>query len=441
MVSVAEFEGIQIRLIEIEQSNYQLRDRLQQLTKAEPDLEAELRRVEEECQALETTRVEIQTRHSQSLDALKQELERLRREADENTKRSATRASDINVEIAELGQHAKEKEEAIDRLKSKIKVHDAVFQKKTSKLQSMIRREQCFRPHVDFLRVSRGIPMYLEDLSSRIAMLLVRKTEREAVLRDLAARTAELRQARGEVKGRIRGRAAEVAGRVDQAKGASARLENAQREIERTERAVAEANQRLALARDQTRRLIEERADSERELATVREKYTAEIAQFEREEALFERQIDEIRESRQSEVDAYNERIQALRKKVTFIRDNDEDPDRPRVDVDLQKQIEKIRADKAELIRETARVEEQTKRLDVQVQQKTWDLQTAAMKMQPTQEIMKMPQFQEKSVLLKELVLQNKDLRVEVTKWSEKLITLKQENNEIRRQLEKKSII
>jgi chromosome segregation ATPase len=438
MVSFEEFESIQLRLIETEQSNYQLRDRLQQLTKAEPDLESELRRVEEECETLEATRVELQTRHTQSLDALKQELDRLRREADENTKRSALRASDINVEIADLVQRAKEKDEAIDRLKTKIKSHDAVFQKKTAKLQSMIRREQCFRPHVDFLRVSRGIPMYLEDLSSRVAMLLARKADGDATLSSLTARTAELRRARDEIAGRIRARGAEVAARAEQAKAANARLENARREIERTERAVTEANQRLELAREQTQRLAQERADAERELAAVCEKYSAEIAEFERDEELFERQLGEIRDSRQSEVDTYNERIQVLRKKVTFIKDNDDDPERPRVDVDLKKQIEKIKADKAELIRETARVEEQTKRLDVQVQQKTWDFQTAAMKMQPTQEILKMPQFQEKSILLKELVLQNKDLRVEVTKWSEKLIALKQENNEIRRQLEKK---
>jgi hypothetical protein len=94
--------------------------------------------------------------------------------------------------------------------------------------------------------------------------------------------------------------------------------------------------------------------------------------------------------------------------------------------------------EKSSLVKETQRVLTETKRLEVQLQQKTWDLQTLTLKTQPTQTLLGNPEFQQKFVLLKELVLQNMELREEVTKMTERILLLKQENDEIRKRLEGK---
>jgi uncharacterized protein YydD (DUF2326 family) len=122
-----------------------------------------------------------------------------------------------------------------------------------------------------------------------------------------------------------------------------------------------------------------------------------------------------------------------LRHKITFIKERDKDPDIPAVDVDLRRQIERVRAYQQDLVKESERCDEERKRLEVQIKQKTWDLQTLAMKTQPTANILANPVFHEKFVLLRELVLQNLELKMEMATLSEKAVALRTENNGIRK--------
>jgi hypothetical protein len=69
------------------------------------------------------------------------------------------------------------------------------------------------------------------------------------------------------------------------------------------------------------------------------------------------------------------------------------------------------------------------------MKQKTWDFQTLAMKTQPTAGILAMPEFHEKFILLRELVLQNMEMKTEMARLTEIMVALKQENNAIRRRL------
>jgi hypothetical protein len=88
-----------------------------------------------------------------------------------------------------------------------------------------------------------------------------------------------------------------------------------------------------------------------------------------------------------------------------------------------------------DLVREGERCEEEVKRLDVQVKQRTWDLQTLVMKTQPTPSFSAMPAFPEKLLLLKELVIQILELKMENAARSERTIVLKAASKEMRKRL------
>jgi hypothetical protein len=143
-----------------------------------------------------------------------------------------------------------------------------------------------------------------------------------------------------------------------------------------------------------------------------------------------------MQSSKDQELNECNNRIQAIRKRLTHIKEKDDDPEVPRVDVDLQRQIERVRAEKGGIVKETQRVLEETTRLEVQLRQKTWDLQTLTLKTQPTQALLGTPEFQQKFVLLKELVLQNMGLRDDATRMSGRILVVSEENDEIRKMLE-----
>jgi chromosome segregation ATPase len=437
MVSFEEFDALQQRLLGVEQENYVLKEELQRLTRANPNLQADVRRLDEEREKLDDYHSEAQARHRQSLDALNEAIDSVRRQIEEQVRCTNSRLAEASAELADLTQKCQEKAEAIERLQEKVSSHDDALIKKSSKLQFLVKGEQVYRPHIDFLRRSRAFPMYMEDLDVRIAALTAQKTQHRVTLDILVQRRGDLKGANREMKSQIRNKSAELTTRYEQTKSASARLESALKESERTERAVAEATQRLGEARAQTAGLFAERARLEQELADIERRGEADFAEFERQKAERELQLVEVRESRQSEMAEYNERIQILRKKVNCIKDTDDDPDGPRIDVDLRRQIEKVKAEKAELRRETERIRKQTRAAEIQVQQRTWDLQSRAMKMHPTQQILEMPEFHEKSLLLKELVLQNRDLREEMSAFSQRRIALKEENDEIRGQMRK----
>jgi chromosome segregation ATPase len=221
-----------------------------------------------------------------------------------------------------------------------------------------------------------------------------------------------------------------------QAAATKERLANAGTEIESTQKAITEANRRLEDAKTQTKALTAERESAEKQLSDLRKHFEDELAELDRAQAAVEASLIELQSSKDQELNAYNDRIQAIRKRLTHIKEKDDDPEVPRVDVDLRRQIERVRIEKADLVREKQRVLDETKRLEVQLQQKTWDLQTLTLKTQPTQALLKTPEFQQKFVLLKELVLQNMGLREEVTRMTGRILLLKQENDEIRKKLE-----
>jgi peptidoglycan hydrolase CwlO-like protein len=277
--------------------------------------------------------------------------------------------------------------------------------------------------------------MYIEDLSVRIRVLRARKSEGQETLRGINGQIEELKRAYNDIRAKIDAKCGDLRMYQSQVQSATDRLQQESKDIERTQKSLDDARHRLEQAREQTQRLVNEHAELDKQAVDVRRRFDEEMADINRCQAEFEASVAAIRNSKEGEVTAYEDRIQKLRHKITFIKERDKDPDVPAVDVDLRRQVERVRAYQQDLVRESERCDEETKRLEIQIKQKTWDLQTLAMKTQPTPSILANPVFHEKFILLKELVLQNLELKMETATLSERIVALRAENNEIRKRL------
>jgi DNA repair exonuclease SbcCD ATPase subunit len=435
-VSIDEFLQVNTKLLSIGAEIDELKGKLRELDKTEPTIDRDIESCEKELSEVESARELSRTAHLQSLAVVQEELSKLRKEMEDGAKREQDRVAELTTQIGALTKKIENDDQKIENLKEKLTADDQVIQRKATKFYGMLLREQAFRPYVDFLRVSRSLPMYLEDLGGRITSLRAGKGRVDATIRELTGQVNELRATHKSIKAQLRAKHQDLNGIHAQGVATQERLVNAGTEIENTQKAVTEANQRLELAKQQALELITQRETLEEQLAAMRKKFDEELAEIDRSRAEIEASLREMQTSKDQELNACNDRIQAIRKRLTYIKEKDNDPEVPRVDVDLQRQIERVRVEKAGLVHETQSVLDETKRLEVQLQQKTWDLQTLALKTQPTQALLGSAEFQQKFLLLKELVLQNMGLRDEVTRMTGRILELRQENDEIRRKLE-----
>ena len=435
MVSEAEFEEFQANLEKLGQEIFERKETLKKLKKENESFDS----LQQQLERLRSDREGMMTRHEQSLAVLREELEKKKREAEEqaekNAKEQNDRMTEVNQEIATLQQEIKEKETAVDRLRIKVRSHDSNIQIKTTRLQRLIRQEEGLRVILRFLEASRPIPMYIEDLSVRVARLTEVKESKVEQLRELRAKYAELQKQNSDIETKMNTKNLEVTATKRTLELNGERLRAAEKEMESTRKTLDEARERLKVARAQTERLVNERKEIEERADQQKAEIEAELKGYREKQAELDKELEAAKGGNSDEMKTYDEKIAKLRKKLTYIKDNDADPDVPRVDRDLQRQIDKVIAEMSDLEKDTATCREEAKRLDIQVKQKEWELQTICLKMEPTKEIQDMPEFMEKTILLEELVLQNKALRTRFEELSERVVALKQENIDIRRQL------
>lgn len=435
MWSEEEFTIFQMKLVELGQENFQLKEQIATVKKENADFDD----LTAELQKLEQQRDESRERHQQSVAVLREEFTKLQKEQkeqdEEALKRANERVSELTRELAEVNQSIKSKEEEADALKIKIKKHDGELQQKTQYLHQLQHQEQMYRPMINFLRTSRSIPMYIEDLSVRNDMLREKKRVGQEKLDQMCKKLSDLQKLNTGIKDKAAAKNEEIKNNQSTAAATLQRKQMAEKEIDRTQKALDEANQRLSVAKEQTEEIISQRREMEAKAEAQGKEITDKITDYNERKKLLEQQIEEIKNSRNTEIEQYSEKISQLRKKLTYIKENDNDPDVPRVDTDLKKQIRNVKAQMADLETAIQKAERDKKELAIQISQKDFELQAISLKMPPTQKILEDPGFQTKQLLLQEMVLQNASLRKKFAEMTEKITSLKQENAEIRRQL------
>ncbi|OHT00113.1 hypothetical protein TRFO_08093 [Tritrichomonas foetus] len=442
MITEEEFEIFQQNLNAMSQENFALKEEFEELQKLTKDYQ----NMKEKIASLEKQREDTRLRHQESLQIFKDELAKLQKQAaeqhEENTKKNNEKINELNEKIAILNRQIKEKEESNDQIKNKIKLFDNRFNQVNQDIEQGKLKEKKYRPILQFLHRSRYLPMYMEDLAMKNHIQKETFSKNQIEMTELDTKILQLERRDKELNLQIDVKKNEVDMTKDRLKLSTEQLEEARAETAKTQHALDEARNRFKNAKEMTEKVLADRKNSsekyqaekialEKELSELKEKVTENKAK-----------IDDIHGESTKELSFYEEKIKEVRKKISTIRDTGIDPDLPSVDHDLESQIVKVIQDKKDLEREIAEMDDEIKSLDSQIEQKESELQNLTLKMKPTPKILTSPEFQEKQLLLEELVIQNRTLRETFINMATKIQNLKAENQNIRksfrRQMESK---
>lgn len=433
--SVEEFTVFQIKLAELGQENFRLEEQLDEL-KA---MNAELPELKAELESCEKQRQEMRARHQNSLQVLKDELTNIQKKATEqaeaNSRKIADRITEVNQQITEVTRQTKEKEEEIEKLRGQVRTHEVRIQQKAVKLERLQKKAKGYEPLVAFLKNSRAIPMYIEDLNMKIANLKDAKSREDESLAVLDQKVTDLHRLNDELAKKIKEKAAEIDDANSKLKATTQRIADTTAEIQKTRLSLEQATQKLAVAKEATKKAVEERESELNKIKIEREEIEQRIKEREQKRDELQQKLDAMKGETDQELAKHTAKIQELRKKLSSIKETGDDDEIPRVDRELQLQINRVIEEKASLRDKTQMLQQAILLVEEEIRDKDVEIQTLTLKMPPTPKILAMPEFQQKQLLLEELVLQNRELRNTFAEMTEKIVQLKAQNAELRKQI------
>ena len=425
MITEEEFNVFQSQLVDLGQRNFRLQSERDELL----EKNAQLPKLKTELADTQTSRSEMKERLSKQLQDLKQELETLQRraseQAEENSKRIADRKSQLKQSISETAQIIKDKNQKVEDLQHQVRSIEVRVQQKNMKLERLEAREKTYAPFVDFLQKSRAFPMYIEDLSSRIGWAVEMNRASEAALSKLDEKVAALQKLGEELETKIQEKTSEIDGANANLKDTTAKVEAANEEIARIKEARDTAAAQLEDAKLALEKTMEERKAELQRLREHRKEVEAEIEERGKVRDKLQSELDKATAEREEELGTYSVKVQELRKKLSVIKETGEGEEIPRVDRDLQAQINKIIQERKQLSDNTQMLQQAIELVEVEMNDNEREIQKLILRSEPTPRILALPEFQQKQLLLEELVLQNQQLREEIPALEAKLRSAK----------------
>lgn len=439
MLSEEEFTVFQNQLVELGTENFKLKEQLDNLQAQN----AELPKLKQQIEQCERQRDEMRLRHTQSVEVLKEELSKLQVQAAEvaatNSKRVTDRITEVNQQISEVQKQTKEKEEQLEQLKQQLRTHEVRIQQKNTKLDQLKLRAQKYLPIMKFLENSRAMPMYIEDLNSRIVSMKHAKEADEKSLAELDQKVTDLHRENDELGRKIKDRAQDIQEALKKLQQTQDKITTANNEIETTKQAIQESEKKLELAKEAQRKIISQREEELQKIKAEREQLENQIKEQEAEKSQLQTKISELHAKTEEEVSKHNTKIAELRKKLNNIKETGTDDEIPRVDKELQEQINRIVEEKASLKDKTQMLLQAIELVKEEIRDKDLEIQTLTLKQPPTPKILAMPEFQQKQLLLEELVLQNRELKNTFADMTERIVQMKDEAAKLRKAIQEKS--
>ena len=439
MLSEEEFTVFQNQLVEIGQENFKLKEQLDFLQ----EQNAELPKLKSQIAECERQKDEMRLRHTQSVQVLKEELAKLQQQAAEqteaNSRRITDRIAEVNQQILDVQKETKEKEEQLEQLKQQVRTHDIRVQQKSAKLEQLTARAQRYIPILNFLKSSRSLPMYIEDLNSRITSLKTARVKDDKALQELDQKVTDLHRQNDELGRKIKERVKDIEETEEKLKETKDKITLANNEIETTRKSIEESEAKLKEAKEVTDKIVTQRDTELQKIKAERDEVEKILKEQEETKAKLQSQIDELNAKTEAELHKHNSKISELRKKLNNIKETGTDDEIPRVDKELQEQINRIVADKASLKEKTQMLQQAIQLVQEEIRDKDLEIQTLTLKQPPSQKILQMPEFQQKQLLLEELVLQNRELKNTFSDMTEKIQKMKEEAAKLREIIAEKS--
>lgn len=436
MYSEEEFSVYQNELLKLGEENAALKDELKELRAANKDIP----KLKQELEQNEKERQEVQGKHMQDIEELKIELENERKKVKEEyglkLQNIEDRMSEVDQQITEVTKQIKSREDEVRRMRQKLESERSDSKEKAEKIEKMKKKAKDYAPLITFLRNSRGIPMYFEDLNSRIEQLQTIKTSESEKLTGLDQTVADLRRANEDLTKKIQAKTGEIKEAKEKCETAAARIKDASGEIDKMKSSLSQAKERLeasrAAGKEQLKELEQKIKSAHEEIADL----DAKIKEKEEKRDDLQKELDAMKGETNKELELCNANIQDLRKKLTSIKETGRDEMMPRVDRELKQQIQRVMKSSGLLNDKKQMVIQAMDLVQREIEAKELEIQRITLKTEPTEKIRALPEFQHKHLLLEELVLQNRELRNTFADMTEQIKKLRHQNARLRKQLD-----
>ena len=439
MATEEEFNQVQEQLVEIGQQNFALKedlDRLLAANKKIPKLKQQLSDLEKEKDTLRRL-------HEKEMKELSAQLEEAKKkvseEADNQTKMLAAKATEMTHQLADVMKRTKEKEDEVRQLEHQVATHKSDVKRKTEKLHKLRAKAREFIPFLSFLRNAMAVPMYIEDMSVKITNLRRQREEEDEALAKLDQDVTDLHKLNDDLARKIKSKAAELNEYKAKLKNTKGRIVDTKAEINRTRTALEQTEQRLQSAQESGRQLAQEVEARLKKVRDERTEVDAVVAEKLKQRDEAQQELDGMKAETDKELEQHSAKIQDLRNKLSSIKETGDDGDGTRVDNELQHQIHRIMEEKTQLNDQILMLKQAIDLVEEEIRQKGLEVQRIAMRMDPTAKIISQPDFEQKQLLFEELVLQNRELRTTFGEMTERVVQLRKENTELRKQINGKS--
>ncbi|KAH0790231.1 hypothetical protein GPJ56_005804 [Histomonas meleagridis] len=438
MIEDEKFAEFQNKFVEISQKNYQLNEELKALKKSDP----ELQKYKSQLESIENERVEMQETYTKKIQELEQKLQEIQSSSTQNTSKKKQiieeKIVEVKQQITEVTKTTNQSDEEINKLRQLYREYDTSYKNKSAKLEKLEEKSKRFAPVVTFLKHTRPVLMFLEDLSSQKQFLISQKKKYDQILTKTEAEVSNLRVQGESLDKQIKEESYNITQIEQKLKNITLRISEANQEIENLTKTLESSKSQFESRKKETEANEQEYLTKLSEIRTNKPLYSQQVSDKEHTLQSLELQFEETKRESNKALSELNERIQESRRRFLNIKENGDDELVSRVDLELKEQINKAKSvnetlqDKIEMLTEAITLAHD------EIKEKDDEIRRIALGMTPTKRVLGLQEFKLKELLLEETLVQNRELMKKILDMEKRVDALKRGNEELRKKLIKK---
>lgn len=425
MISEEEFNAFQEQLIDLGQTNFALRNQLEEL-KEENDTLPSLRRKYSE---LGNQLSEMRAKNSKTVKDLNQSIANLKaanaQKDESEAKKVNSSLNDVSAEIEKVEQLNEEKESAIFEKRAQISNLKDAIQKRRMKRDLVNKQLVKFSKLKSVLEMAPNINMFLEDMQSGIHRANSVLKERTEVLQTLNQEISQCHQQNEKLEKEVSEKEIERSIQIEEISKVNQKIREMKEINCSYGKEIEEIQSRLVDLQKQKEMVIEERGNKVLKLKEEIGSIKTEIEKQNNDKESIKISFDLSNEMVAKEKNRDLCTIQKLRKELNALIETGDSPGIPKIERDLISQIEQIEEEEKQLKDKIQMLSQAIKLIRLDLQEKDAQILKHILIIEPNQHLLSSSEFQIHETILEELILQNKELMDKYNSFNNTLSSLR----------------
>lgn len=378
----------------------------------------------ERIEKLKLEKEEILKEYEKKIKDVKDQCEREKEEKKKQAENLSSEITRVNEQIEYIKNQIKEKESENVELKNKI--DDLISHRNTLK-----QKVEAYTPVIEFLKRTRNLPMYLDDLEGRMVTLQRIKEncykefmQKEEVVQELQSKNVELQRSIDKQREINVSLEEELEGLKEEINAENGKLNDAKEAVTSTQKKINDKKSEIEdLLRQREAEL--EKINSKKPEMEIKLKQQEEVKQR------LKQQLDDLRNRTKAELSESNEKITLLREKLSNIKNNGCDDDIPHVDLELKSKINAIIMEKEQLIEQSKMLSQAIDDIKKEIENTDIKIYKHMFRSIPPENVLSNPEFKSKMMQIEEYVIQNITLESSIKEMTQSIDELRKERIEL----------